>query len=312
MNKYLTAFACATAALFQVPAGAAEPQLFVYKGAGCDGRDRIPRFEQVMGVKVDGAVDFLSQEGWPQMSSGARWAIDCWSKTPIALSIALPMLMKNETSFAAGLAGANDAAFAEVGNLLVAKGKPYASIRIGWEFNGNWYPWAIYRDPAGFKAYFRRIVGVLRATPGQHFTIIWNPSMNTGSITPENAWPGDDVVDAIGLDVYNQSWRSQDVDPAVRWQGYLTANYGLNWLANFAVTHNKPITIPEWGTGTRPDGHGWGDDPLFVHNMAAWMRAHGTLFHGYWDFNASDYNAQLSTGLFPNAAAAYTQEFAPH
>jgi hypothetical protein len=36
------------------------------------------------------------------------------------------------------------------------------------------------------------------------------------------------------------------------------------------------------------------------------------LFHGYWDFNASDYNAQLSTGLFPNAAAAYTQEFGPH
>lgn len=310
MIRALTKAALMIAAIWSFPVHAA-PQLFVYKGAGCDGRDRIPRFESVMGVKVDGAVDFLSQESWAQMSSGARWALDCWSKTPIKLAISVPMLVKGETSFAAGLAGANDAAFAEVGNLLVAKGKADAYVRIGWEFNGNWYPWAIYRDPTGFKAYFRRIVGILRATPGQHFTIVWNPSMATGSVSPDNAWPGGDVVDAVGLDIYNQSWRTQDVDPVVRWQGYLTAWYGLNWLETFAAQHGKPIAIPEWGTGTRPDGHGWGDDPLFIHNMAAWMRNHNTLFQGYWDFNASDYNAQLSTGLFPQAAAAYTQEYAP-
>jgi len=81
MIRSLTRLALATTIFFHhLPAGAAEPQVYVYKGAGCDGRDRIPRFEQVMGVKVIGAVDFLSQEGWPQMIGGAKWALDCWSQ----------------------------------------------------------------------------------------------------------------------------------------------------------------------------------------------------------------------------------------
>jgi hypothetical protein len=294
-----------------VAAAAADPALFVYKGAGCDGRDRIARFESVMGVKVAGAVDFLSQEGWPQMSSGARWAIDCWSKTPIQLAISVPMLMKGETSFANGNAGANDAAFTEVARLLVAKGKPDAYVRIGWEFNGDWYPWQIKKDVPGFKAYFRRIVGLFRAVPGQRFRIVWNPSMAAGTVDAETAWPGDDVVDVVGLDAYNQSWRPQDADPLTRWNGHLASFYGLNWLSDFAVRHGKPIALPEWATGTRPDGHGWGDDPLFIHNMAAFMRGRNTLFAGYWDFNASDYNGQLSTDLFPASKAAFTQEFAP-
>ncbi len=38
-------------------------------------------------------------------------------------------------------------------------------------------------------------------------------------------------------------------------------------------------------------------------------RTHRTLFHGYWDFMASDFNGQLSTDLFPQSKAAYTAEF---
>jgi hypothetical protein len=152
-------------------------------------------------------------------------------------------------------------------------------------------------------------VGVLRSTPGQHFRIVWNPTANAGSVAPQDLWPGDDVVDLIGLDFYNQSWRRQDADPQVRWQNYLTGNYGLNWLARFAAAHRKPIAIPEWGTGTRPDKHGFGDDPLFIHNMAAWMRAHDVLFHSYWDYTAPDYDSTMSAGKFPQTLVAYKAEF---
>ena len=34
--------------------------MYVYKGAGCDGKDRLPRYQGVMGRKLDGVSDFLS------------------------------------------------------------------------------------------------------------------------------------------------------------------------------------------------------------------------------------------------------------
>jgi len=189
------------------------------------------------------------------------------------------------------------------------KGFSRAFLRIGWEFNGGWYPWEAAKDPVSFTAAFRHIAGVFRSVPGQHFAIVWNPSAGAGNNPPEQLWPGDDAVDLVGLDVYNQSWHAQDKDPQMRWQGRLTTGYGLNWLASFAAAHRKRIVIPEWGTGTRPDGHGWGDDPLFIHNMAAWMRTHNVLYQGYWDFTASDYDATMSAGKYPQTFDAYRAEF---
>jgi hypothetical protein len=224
------------------------------------------------------------------------------------MAIGVPLIV-NGGSLRAAANGDYDDQFRKLGALLVAKEQASAILRLGWEFNGGWYPWKADRDPEAFRGAFRRVVGVLRSTPGQHFRIVWNPTANAGSVAPQDLWPGDDVVDLIGLDFYNQSWRRQDADPQVRWQNYLTGNYGLNWLARFAAAHRKPIAIPEWGTGTRPDKHGFGDDPLFIHNMAAWMRAHDVLFHSYWDYTAPDYDSTMSAGKFPQTLAAYKAEF---
>lgn len=289
-------------------AAQANPLPYVYKGAGCDGRDRLARYQGVVGHKLDGVTDFFSAESWPQLQSGAQWALTCWQGQPYRLAIGLPLVVKGATLSSAA-AGEYDAEFSKVGALLVAKGQANAIIRLGWEFNGNWYPWAADKDAVSFVGAFRHVVGVLRAVPGQHFRIVWNPALGTGTVSPQALWPGNDAVDLIGIDFYNQSWRSQDSDPAVRWQGYLTANYGLDWVAQFAAAHGKAIVVPEWGTGTRPDGHGWGDDPLFVHNMAAWMRTHRVAYQGYWDFTASDYDATMSAGKFPKTLAAYKTEF---
>lgn len=286
----------------------AEPAGFVYKGAGCDGKSRLPRFQNVTGQKLAGVTDFLSQTSWTEMQSAAIWAIGCWKGQGLSLSLGVPMMMK-DGSLAQAASGAYDDQFRRIGELLVANGFSGANLRIGWEFNGNWYPWSAYRDPIAFKAAFRHIVDVFRAVPGQQFQIVWNPSVAAGAAAPESLWPGDDVVDLVGIDFYNQSWRSQDSDPVVRWQGYRTAIYGLDWAASFSVAHNKRIVVPEWGTGTRPDGHGIGDDPTFIHNMAAWMRQNNVLYHGYWDYTAPDYDATMSAGNFPLTFQAYKAEF---
>lgn len=288
-------------------AAVAEPAFGVYKGAGCDGLGRLPRYQGLFGT-LAGVDDFFSADSWPAMQSGATWAMNCWKGQPYRLALGVPLVVKGGT-LAAAASGAYDAQFRQLAATIVAAGHGNAYLRIGWEFNGDWYAWAAASDPTSFKAAFRRVAGVMKGVPGASFQIVWNPSAGGGTVPADTYWPGDDTVDVVGLDVYNQSWRTPDKDPAIRWQGQLTQIYGLNWLAQFSAAHGKPIIIPEWATGTRPDGHGWGDDPLFIHNMAAWMRANNVLYQAYWDFTASDFNGTMSAGAYPQTLAAYTQEF---
>jgi len=288
------------------------PAPFVYRGAGCTGRDRMAAFERLIGRPAGGVAEFSELVDWRHMLDSIAWAQGCWEGRRIGLSQAVPMLMQpgSGTTLQAGARGEYDRHYRELGRLLVSRGRADAYLRIGWEFNGDWYPWAARADPAAWTAYFRRIVAALRSVPGQRFRIVWNPAQGEQQIAPDQVYPGDDVVDVIGLDLYNQSWRPQDaVDPQARWDNLRAMPYGLDWLARFGRDHDKPVALPEWGTGTRPDGHGWGDDPLFVTRMADWITTNDVAYHVYWDYDAGDFNGELSSGRQPRAAAAFRRAF---
>jgi hypothetical protein len=192
---------------------------------------------------------------------------------------------------------------------VTGKGHGAAVIRLGWEFNGHWSPWDAAKDPQAFIDYWRRIVGLMRGVPGAAFRFDWNPILGNSTIAPDRVWPGGDVVDVIGLDVYNQSWTVPRLGPQARWRELRTQPIGLDWHRAFAAARGKPRSFPEWGTGRRPDGSGGGDDPVFIAGMAAWLAAPDILYHGYWDFPAEDYYALISTGEFPQAAAMLRRHF---
>jgi len=299
-------------ALVPVPAFAAGAEVHVYRGGGCTGRERLPAYLEMAGRAPDGVVAFTERTTWQNLLNSVNWSINCWSGTPYRVSQAVPMLLDSGTTMQEGVAGAYDEHFRKLGELLVSKGRANAFLRVGWEFNGDWYKWSAAKDPETFKAYFRRIVGVLRSVPGQQFQIVWNTARGEQKIKPDLAYPGDDVVDVIAMDIYNTSWRQEDkTDPELRWKNLISQTYSLNWLADFAAQHGKPIALPEWGTGTSPNGQGMGDDPVFIHHMAEWIRNHNVVYHAYWDYAAWDYNAELSGGKQPLAAAAYREEFGP-
>jgi hypothetical protein len=121
-----------------------------------------------------------------------------------------------------------------------------------------------------------------------------------------DAYPGDDVVDMISMDVYdhyNSGW-----DDLVR------GDAGLQALRDFARTHGKLEAYPEWGCST--DTHGHGDDPEFIEHMADWFTAApgGVAYQGYWNTPAGGPNAALhgeGAGRVPKAASAYRRRFAP-
>lgn len=291
------------------PASApATAPLGVYLGPGCPGASRVAAFSAWLGRPLARASDFFSDHSWLELKKAAQRSADCWAPTGLPMSFAVPMLPKDKlATLAEGAQGAYDAHFTAVAQTLVQRGFGDAAIRIGWEFNHGWFRWRAAADPQAWVQYWRRIVAAMRAVPGANFRFDWCSGWSEGQIAPPKVYPGDDVVDIIGMDVYNSSWNPRT--PQQRWQLKLDAPYGLKWHKAYAAEHGKPMSYPEWGTGTRPDGRGGGDDAYYVRQMAAWIAAAPVAYHNYWDFPAPDYNARLSDGSQPAAAAAFLQAF---
>ena len=233
--------------------------------------------------------------------------LNMWKTDGRAITISIPLVMYNET-LATAASGADDASWAAIGAALVAHGHGGVDLpivlRLGWEFNGSWYAWKAKSDIPSFVAAWRRIVAILRATPNSHFLIEWCPSLTGNKINPiDPAYPGDDVVDIIGLDVYNKPKympTPYNSTPQLSWQYNLShSNNGLslNWFTAFAAKHHKPMSMAEWGQNI--------DDPYFITQMAAWIAQQNMLYWVYFSTSLGTYSLDLN----PNSKAAFYAAF---
>ncbi|MFC1419729.1 glycoside hydrolase family 26 protein [Streptacidiphilus cavernicola] len=207
------------------------------------------------------------------------------------LVIGVPMLPDNEGGLSddrvrqllgQGAAGQNDAHFAELARRLVALGAPDAVLTLGWEMNGSTYTSRCGPDPTAWKAYWRHIVGAMRAVPGQRFRFDFAPTRGADAHPWPDCYPGDDVTDVIGMDSYDLA--GSDPHRSAPFTEYVHEPYGLLAQVRFAAAHHKPVSYPEWGM------YGGGDDPAYVRQMLAWISTHDTLYqtvtdycpHGVW------------------------------
>ena len=277
----------------------------LFPDSSCPAAPHLAAFEALVGRRLDLGLDFIDKRlGWNRFLASADWQVGCWRGTGLPLALGVPMLMQGpHPSLRRAAAGEFDVQFRALARSLAGHNQAGAILRLGWEFNGDWYHWAAGRDPAAFVAAWRRIVGVMRSVPGARFRFDWNPTL-LGITAPEPAYPGDDVVDIVGLDIYNECWPFI-ADPARRWDYLMQHRSGLRWHRDFAAGHGKPRAFPEWGTGTRKDGHGGGDDPLFVRNMLAWMQMGGPVAYAcWWNSRDGEYDGVVTGGHLPAAAAA--------
>jgi hypothetical protein len=304
----LAAFACFQFGLPSHAQAQTDAPLGIYGGAGCDGVKAFNTFSTWLGRRPPRALDFMS---WASLRENSPWSMNCWKAAGVKdMTYSLPMLPEDgSATLAQGAAGEFDELFRTFATSLVERGYPRAVIRIGWEFNGEWYAWAASKDPQSWIAYWRRIVGVMRSVPGAQFKFDWCPGNGWTTFLAQDAYPGDDVVDIIGMDVYNQTWNPNATTPELRWNDQVNGRHGLKWHAEFAAAHGKPISFPEWGTGTRQDGHGSGDDPLFIEQMAEWIASHNVAYHNYWDYAHPHFNGKLSNGAQPLSGAAFRKKF---
>jgi Glycosyl hydrolase family 26 len=293
----------------QASAGASSVPLGDY--AGWVNASGIATFGSETNTHPTLATDYLDRtDGWAAMDNGGGEG--GWTGTGYRLVLGVPILPGVGT-LAQGATGAYNQYFATLAQNLVAEGQGNAILRLGWEFNGDWYPWSVANntDAANFAAFWIQIVNTMRAVPGAQFQFLWNPNLGgTTSWSLTAAYPGNAYVDYIGSDVYDEYWGTPQT-PQNSWSNILTQSWGLNWLVSFAASEGKPIAIPEWSVCIRSDGHGLGDDPYFINQFANWVATNNVAFTNIFSFNdtAGGQDNDITDGNFPNALAAFKTDF---
>jgi hypothetical protein len=277
-------------------------------------------FETWLGRPMDAFIGFTSMEHW-STPSGEFIAMN-YSKglyaalgIPVIWQIALCPNDESTTNYLTEVdAGSHDAEFEKAAESLAdfRLQDEFVYVRLGHEFNGNWYSWGQKKiagvenangvQPEDFVAAFRHVVDIFRSH-STRFRFVWNPTLQFGAgadVYAESFYPGDDYADVISFDIYWDTPTSSD--PAKFFTLARDAPAGLDWHADFAALRGKPIAFDEWGA--HPDGG------PFVDAMAAWFLAHPPLWHGYWDSN-SGYVGKISDGLSGTTGERYEANFGP-
>src|SRR3989344_408882 len=287
------------------------------------GRNTSPQIPYVV-LMTDGASpDMMSGNGWGTMvQAGSFQTLN--PKPTIVLSVPLAFgsdgcnysNVHTKSCFGPVANGSYDSQYQQLMQYFINGGyQNNIIIRLGWEYDGDWMPWASMRDYEGFKSAYRHVHDVLKAKiPSLKFDLEGDPLPDNypgigGSLTTHwtNSYPGDQYVDILGLDVYagtNYTWPS--------------LQERLQTGLNYAKQHGKTVSFPEWGL-KKPD------DPTFIQNMHDWFNSlpssgAGSLeYQSYFNQDTTDtegangalflINPYSSQTVLPQSAAKFKELF---
>ncbi|ARP70301.1 hypothetical protein LK07_11475 [Streptomyces pluripotens] len=236
------------------------------------------------GTELKVAHTYLPGGRWRDIE-GPPGFLDVWAhwrreQVDRMLVLNVPMQERNEENvpdgqvrslLRQGAAGAFDPHFKALAERLVELKVPDTVIVLGWEMNGTTYTHRCGPDPENWKKYWRRIVTTMRSVPGQKFRFDFAPSRGRDAVPWTECYPGDDTVDIIGMDSYDQP-TGESFDEQVK------EPYGLQQHVDFAKAHGKPISYPEWGLFRN------GDDAEYMKHMLAWFDEHKPLYNTLTDY----------------------------
>ena len=255
----------------------------VWPGGGTLTGQRVDAFGDWRGTPADAATTYPAWDSWQQIHD-SDWHISTFTGYQGVLVYGLPMLPRNDSgNFETILDGDHDWVYRKVAADLVANGRQRSIVRIGWEANGDWFPWsARAEDAEDYVASFRHIVAVMReVTP--ELVIDFDVNCGTGLRGQqdrldalERLYPGDDVVDLVGCDHYD--WYHAKATDQKSWESALrpTQGIGLQDVVDFARAHKKGLTFPEWGLASRQESGG-GDNPYFISKMRTFFETNDDI-----------------------------------
>lgn len=268
------------------------------------------------GRPFDVATTYATHSTWAGITEN-DFAASTFKGFDGVLAYGLPMLPDDRRGqWGDVTSGAHDGTFRTIARQLVANGHGDAAVRIGWEANGDWFPWAVTNDTAPqYIEAFRRIVSVMRdAAPNLTFwqdlsagTALTGGSNRMDPLT--KLYAGDDFVDGISVDHYD--FYSVKAKTETEWKNALRpkAFFGIQDAADFARAKGKGFAVPEWGLHGQ---EGYGDNAFFIKKMFGFFEANKDVlvFENY--FNEPD--AYIESALWdadqnPQASAEYRKMF---
>ncbi len=267
------------------------------------GRERTLRaWEQWLNQAPTSVVglDFYAESTWEDFTR-LSWVPGIWKKLNPARNVvwSVPLTVKG-TPLKEVADGLHDAEF-EAAAKAISEAQPNAVIRLGWEMNLVSMAWFAKGQETDYITAFRRVVQIFKRH-SSGFKYDWCPGWGAQDSPADLAYPGDDVVDYIGLDVYDFKYEGSAGE---RWEKfYLNAPFGLQWHKEFAARHGKHMSYPEWGVGN------FGDNPLFIQNMHDWFasNAGNIAYAAYFDVDGL-WPTQIDNNRFPNSQRLFRKLF---
>lgn len=291
--------------------------------SGLYNADRVAETESWLGRNIQWTVLMASRDGAGTMLSNVRALMNPTSKNGIPaetskrlrLVVTVPLAFGRQITaktpagqakirrlLTGTAAGQWDDAYTSVAKTLADHGHGASVIRLGHEQTGAWYPWSAVGNADAYKAAFRHVRDVMKSASLQ-LRFEYNTATSGFAEWASAAYPGSDVVDIIGLDIYNKSTGGKFPSPfEVKWKRKLHPM--LVEHHKFAVANGKPVSYAEWANGSV-------DEPLFIHRMTDWFTSlpssgPGALFYQCY-FNASKQEYKLNN--YPNSMDAYAKRF---
>jgi hypothetical protein len=279
------------------------------------------------------AQDNTGDDYWARFEQGWIGSFEQWQKWKEAapgrrLVLAVPFFAREEpgddrSRIAACARGGYDGHYAALARNLEAENLGDSILRIAWEANQDWAPWSYHLNPDDWRACWRRVAQTMKAVTPTLLTN-WNVSADGAGATYmreavelrgfDNFYPGDDVVDEIGIDFYGA--------PQIRdWDLVFSDQVGtLGWFVALAKQHGKPLSVPEWGlwdNAAKDWQYGSRDDPVYIEQMFFWLTdpANGVAWASYFDVNVdaeTQHQLQPRWGggtVFPKASARFRELF---
>ena len=266
----------------------------------------LAQFESWLGQPVDAVLGYTGGGSWGDADPGWQLSSGFLGGTGREILWSIPMYPDGGGvgTLREVASGKHNGTYTEWAEKILASragdGDPIY-VRTTWELGGEWFPWTAdaEADPAAYRAAFQQFAKAFHDVSGR-FDMVWDFNGDRGEV--EQWYPGDGAVDVISQDIYWQSeWAGSDPVKAFEWNA--TRGRGLDWMADFAAKHGKPMAISEWGV------HGDDAGP-FIKAMKQWIDTHNVVYATFWnEGEGSGYDGTISNGRWPNSGEALREFF---
>ena len=213
----------------------------IWAGGDIARTNRVKAFGTWRETPVDAAIQYPERMTW-QAIHDSHWHVATYADFDGTLVYGLPMLPERGSgNFGSIVSGEHDWVYRKVARDLVTEGHGRSIVRIGWEANGDWFPWGATTETAPqYVLAYRHIVGVLHSVAPD---LVIDFDISCGAPLPgqqdrlaalTELYPGDDVVDLVGCDTYD--WYNTKAQNEVTWWAAIRPadRVGIADVADFA------------------------------------------------------------------------------